>query len=476
MISRTCAPLQTTSTNESSKNSSSNLDQRPRQPIPSKCCIGSSSGGGQVTFKPDVCNLGPEPYRRAEEHALEYLRNNPISNQVSTAPTATSCDVCRIVDVLAQNNWTMTFQGDSTMHQLADAFDCALRRRGYRVETDEKPWRRPQGLFWRYGIGSAMRMRVWPPSSTDETSSPVIIRHYGMYRPHFGDNSSEIFHVMERSDVLVFDHSLHYTIDQDKIFSSEMTQLLQILYQKKNITSMLASREPAVVKRPNVIIWREPVSQHYDTLTGDYATVSRNAPVNCTEHPYLRSNSVHPPDKLSLYQVNMMRITQQMGLGTVNAGNMNSSSSIGKGDGMPSGSPLFVLPLTQYTRPIHYLHPGGNDCTHICYTPLLWMPVWRSLRRVVENAALSHKHQGNSHIGATYVVSEMRFMLDKTNMRSLGPFLCGVILFLRFCAIRPGLKRFLFAIGFILAIGLSAIEARDMKSVLHSLSSRYSSS
>lgn len=304
----------------------------------------------------------------------------------------------------------------------------------------------------------------------------MIIRHYGMYRPHFGDNSSEIFHVMERSDVLVFDHSLHYTIDQDKIFSSEMTQLLQILYQKKNITSMLASREPAVVKRPNVIIWREPVSQHYDTLTGDYATVSRNAPVNCTEHPYLRSNSVHPPDKLSLYQVNMMRITQQMGLGTVNAGNMNSSSSIGKGDGMPSGSPLFVLPLTQYTRPIHYLHPGGNDCTHICYTPLLWMPVWRSLRRVVENAALSHKHQGNSHIGATYVVSEMRFMLDKTNMRSLGPFLCGVILFLRFCAIRPGLKRFLFAIGFILAIGLSAIEARDMKSVLHSLSSRYSSS
>ena len=443
-----------------------------------------------MTFNPHVCNLGLEAYLRAEQHALEHLRNHPI-NISSTAPTATSCDLCRIVEVLSRNNWTMTFQGDSTMHQLADAFDCALRRRGYRVETDEKPWRRPQGLFWRYGIGSTTRMRVWPPSADDGTAhgteSPVTIRYYGMYRPHFGDNSSEIYHVMERSDVLVFDHGLHYTKDQENVFSAEMTKLLGTLYQRRDNNSMLETRESAMtaVKRPKVVAWKETVSQHFDTPTGDYASASRTgAPDGCVKHPYLRNDSVHLPDEFTWYQDNMMRITQEMGLEAINAGNISSFSSIGKGDDMSSGSSLFVLPFTEYTRSLHYLNPGGADCTHICYIPLVWMPVWRSLRRVLDHAALDNRHQGNSNVGATHVVSELSFMLEKTSSRSLGLMLCGAIMFLAFCCTcikdrlytRFGGKRILFVVGFILTIGFSAIGAEDTRSLLQSISSSYSSS
>ena len=484
MIRRICVPPNTSS-NESSKH---NLAQQPPKPIPSKCCIGSSSQGGQVTFKPHVCNLGLESYLRAERHALEHLKNHPINDSISSNETSTaSCDVCRIVEVLARNNWTMTFQGDSTMHQLADAFECALRRRGYRIETEENPWRRPHGLFWRYGIGSAMRMRVWPPSTgdraSDETSSPVIIRYYGMYRPNFGDNSSEIYHVMERSDVLVFDHGLHYTKDQDKVFLSEMTKLLGTIYQKKDKTSMLNTRKTVTtaVKTPKVIAWKETVSQHFDTPTGDYVSASRTGvPEGCVKHPTLRNSSANPqPDQLTWYQDYMMRITQEMGIGLISPDNINSFSSIRMGDGLSHGdTSLFVLPFTKYTRSLHYLHPGGSDCTHICYTPFVWMPMWRSLRRILDSVASDHKHQGHSYV-ATFVVSDLRFMLGKMNIRNLGLFFCGAVLLFKFHGgkahngARFGRKRILLVVGIVLAIGISAIGPGDMRIILQSMSSSY---
>ena len=479
MIRRICAPANISSFNQS-KSFSQQQPLQPLQPIPNKCCIGSSSSGGQVTFQSHICNVGVQAYQQAEQHALEYLRNYPSHSSTSstTASTATSCDVCKIVEVLSRNNWTMTFQGDSTMHQLADAFDCALRRRGYRVETDERPWRRPEGLFWRYGIGSATRMKVWPPHAADAgskgtLSSPVTIHYYGMYRPHFGDNSSEICHVMERSDVLVFDHGLHYTIDQDKVFLSEMTKLMETIYQMKDNTSMLDSRESVLAagKRPKVVVWKETVSQHYDTATGDYATASRGgAPDGCVQHPYLRNDSVFPPDQLSWYQDYMMRITQEMGLRSINADNISSSS-------MGTGDALFVLPFTQFTRPLHYLHPGGKDCTHVCYTPLVWMPIWRSLRRVLDNSASDHLHLANGHVGSTFVLSEIGiFLQGKKKMQSIGLFLLGATLLLLITCFgesrnqgRCRGKRIWFAVGFVLAIGIAAIDLDNMNSALQSI-------
>ena len=46
---------------------------------------------------------------------------------------------------------------------------------------------------------------------------------------------------------------------------------------------------------------------------------------------------------------------------------------------------LIFLPYHDYTKALHYLHPG--ECTHYCSTPYLWLPIWRSLRVALDRAS-----------------------------------------------------------------------------------------
>jgi len=337
------------------------------------------------------------------------------------------------VDQLARRNWTMTFQGDSTMNQMVDALDCALRRRGYPVITEMKSWRRQEGLFWRRGISAVHRIRVWPPTAAAGTNGPpVVLRFYIMYRP-LEKNMSEIHHIMQRSDVLIFDHGLHYTFDRRAEFLSEMTDLLGTLLPKSRNNSTSDSdgddyvSPTAAPTRPKLVAWRETVSQHFDTPTGDFAEWTRSAPEGCVEHPYLRNGTAHAHDKLTWYQEYMMRAARELDLEIVNAGDATLSNSIGSRPSFHSS--LVVLPFTQFSRPLHYLHPGGFDCTHICYTPFTWMPVWRSLRRAIDEIALEHaagsSHIARGYVGYTYVIS------SEWAIFAAGLFICGALLLWR---------------------------------------------
>jgi hypothetical protein len=51
-----------------------------------------------------------------------------------------------------------------------------------------------------------------------------------------------------------------------------------------------------------------------------------------------------------------------------------------------SQSQLTILPFREYTSQFHDLHATG-DCSHFCTTPSLWMPLWRTLRLALDNAA-----------------------------------------------------------------------------------------
>jgi len=330
----------------------------------------------------------------------------------------------------------MSFQGDSTMNQMVDALDCELRRRGYTVVAAMKNWRRQEGLFWRRGIGAVHRIRVWPPTVAAGTSGPpVVLRFYIMYRP-LEKNSSEIHHIMERSDVLVFDHGVHYTFEQRGDFLSEMTDLLGTLLQEtnKNSTSDIGGGDhispTTAATRPKLVAWRETVSQHFDTPTGDFSHYIKGLE-DCVEHPYLNATA-HPPGKLSWYQEYMMRAARELDIDVVNAGNATLSHSIGSRPSLHSS--LVVLPFTKFTRPLHYLHPGKSDCTHICYTPFIWMPVWRALRRAIDAVDLEHA-TGSSHTAKSQV-SDARIVLSewaitaggKLDVHYLGLFICGALL------------------------------------------------
>lgn len=160
---------------------------------------------------------------------------------------------------------------------------------------------------------------------------------------------------------------------------------------------------------------------------------------------------------MTWYQDYMMRITQEMGIGLISPDNINSFSSIRMGDGLSHGdTSLFVLPFTKYTRSLHYLHPGGSDCTHICYTPFVWMPMWRSLRRILDSVASDHKHQGHSYV-ATFVVSDLRFMLGKMNIRNLGLFSVELCYCLNSMVVKLTMAHDLVANGFCLWLALYSL-------------------
>lgn len=41
-----------------------------------------------------------------------------------------------------------------------------------------------------------------------------------------------------------------------------------------------------------------------------------------------------------------------------------------------------VIPFHKYTMPLHNMHPTSpqsEDCTHFCYFPQMWQPVWHVL-------------------------------------------------------------------------------------------------
>ena len=52
---------------------------------------------------------------------------------------------------------------------------------------------------------------------------------------------------------------------------------------------------------------------------------------------------------------------------------------------------LHIFPMRNLTRPLHdlhlYSHQYGVDCTHFCWTPMMWQPLWVYILDVVKCSA-----------------------------------------------------------------------------------------
>ncbi|RYY89174.1 hypothetical protein EON63_01235 [archaeon] len=53
-----------------------------------------------------------------------------------------------------------------------------------------------------------------------------------------------------------------------------------------------------------------------------------------------------------------------------------------------TASKIKLLPLASLTRPLHDLHTCNpyfkHDCTHYCYTPLLWQVFWHQIEQLMQ--------------------------------------------------------------------------------------------
>jgi hypothetical protein len=207
----------------------------------------TASRGGGILFMPDVCPSDAAPYENVAKISLEFLSKHPVDRE--------RCDVCRIADTLLEKNWTLVFQGDSMMRQSFAGLECELIRRGLDVgitrlksfDTESTAGVPKGAAKWKYAISDKTTVTIKKNNST------ARIEFYGMYRPN---PISLQQHILDHSDILVFDHSLHYKWLQMDDYKRDMANMLSAVLNHTRL--------------PKLIVWREQSAQHFDAPGGTY--------------------------------------------------------------------------------------------------------------------------------------------------------------------------------------------------------------
>jgi len=320
--------------------------QTPHRGIPQHCCPGSYSAGGRLLFIEDVCN-STEPYEKVQEYSLEYLKKPYLVSDKDD-----KCDACAIVETLMELNLTLSFVGDSLTRQSIAGLECELLRRGYMVQSKKAPFAKRGGCSWRECVGEWMVFTVTNPTNM----KTATFNHFGMYRPDPSNLDLKDV-ILPHSDVVIFDHGLHWKPTERAKFAQAMTRYLKG-FQDANLT-MLA--------------WRETSAQHIDSKGGHYGSVAKSQ--NCVP--------IHPDHQTGFRMPIMQQAAENAGLQWTSLAEPDfSTRPVDK-----ETNEIVFLPFRDYTVPLHYLHP--NECTHYCHTPYLWLPLWRSLRIALDRA-VSH--------------------------------------------------------------------------------------
>lgn len=157
------------------------------------------------------------------------------------------------MDHLYRNNYTLTFQGDSVTGQVFWGLECDLLRRGYVVKTDRVSYEHNKSVGWRYGLQHTYTFRISSPHRGSNCSE-AIVQYKTMYRPI--DDMVEIQHIASESDILVFDHGLHYGPHDKESMQEYATSTTGILSTVRSSA------------RPKLVAWRETSPQHYNSSGG----------------------------------------------------------------------------------------------------------------------------------------------------------------------------------------------------------------
>jgi hypothetical protein len=290
----------------------------------------------------------------------------------------TACDACRIVDLLIMHNWTLSFSGDSMTRQTYAGFQCEIMRRisseiinnnnttSYRTKVMPwVKWPRERKNGWKYGIHDVQELHIYHANKSHNSNNYARILLFAMYRPLPDNNNTELEYIAGQSDIIVFDHGLHYLPDQFK----EMIERTQ---------TMLPALGGGGDGKVKLVAWRETSSQHFNTTHGEY--IKHTNVTNCQP---IR----HAPD---IFRSDIMIQAAKLANWTVQWANNPafSTTSRPKGGGRGSGSvdELVIIPFRKFTHDLHYMHAG--ECTHYCSSPHLWLPIWRGLRLAMDRLFL----------------------------------------------------------------------------------------
>ena len=334
----------------------------PPQGVPNMCCIGTYSTGGGPRWKGSECQNAN--HDTAESWTRKYLEGFPILS-------GRHCDICEIVELMAQFNWTVALQGDSVTHQIWGGLICELARRGFLVTVDDQ-----QIQSTPENQGYAQYSFVSTLTATISSTKKVTFRYYRAYRP-----TAYLLNItLRENDVLVFDHGLHYPANRAR--SQLIAEFRHLLEFSRDFQD----------RRVKLLVWRETTAQHFADNPGGYFLRSMTNEKSCAPINENFTAAAYPGKSLSAdllktlskgYPMHDYRKTAQQ---TSNITWLDISDP--EFHNIPRSQDqqeLVFLPYRDYTKELPTLH--HSECTHYCANPFIWQPIWRGIRLAMERTA-----------------------------------------------------------------------------------------
>ena len=301
------------------------------------CCPGSFSKGGVVTNALRLHCVQVD-YEYVERQSLQFL------NTWATD----SCDVCRVLEILRQQNLPLVILGDSMTLQAFDGLLCELQRRNYQVMSNVTKTKN-----FNQGWGKVKAKAVVTIQSTNwPEASVVYIKMFFIYSVPF-ILAQEANEINKAGGILWFNFGLH---DKNGKFLFNMQTFLTSLKMDSNFS---------------LVLFRETSAQHYNIANGMYKIgislrSKKCTPLEWTDMVGIRDRRVEMAARHAGYDIVPM-----------------TNATLRKGT-------MTMLPFHNFTAALHGSHPYdekiGGECTHYCTTPFLWMPLWRTLRIAMDTA------------------------------------------------------------------------------------------
>ena len=331
-----------------------------------RCCLGARSTGGIQVYQgaEEACPQDLPIYFQIQDFAVQELEAYPVSDHTNW--TQTKCDVCRIVHIVASmKHKRIAIVGDSVQRQLFNGLECELRRRNFEVSiTDHKLWPRPREnedwkqRGWKYGMRQQFCFNVTTPYTHNHQnhslSSYVEICQYDHYRPYL--DMVQHAAIASQSDIMMIDYGAHYLPGRKK-WRNEFKQSIQSLLKVFDNSECL-------------LMYRETAAQHFDSNGGEYEQWMHEDWKNITCRP-IRGTIMKWRTKI---------FESAAGEGGYSIVDSFQPMQAGAQD---KKKEVAFLPFFDYSSKMLSLR-DGTDCTHFCYTPHLWYPIWRHMRIAID--------------------------------------------------------------------------------------------
>ena len=301
--------------------------------------------------------------------AMEVMNNGSLQLFERDDQPTDKCDICRIIDIALENNYTIAFTGDSIQRQIFGGFICEIARNGFQViDKGEENHPVAPDTFWRHGMRASQILEV--KRNNDTEGQGIKVRFSGQYRP-LPNNMTQIREISEWSDILIFNFGVHWLPDERDEYIQEMNDVYAELH--RHSFAFLGNRETS--------------AQHFDNIGGEFDHEKVFPVADCLDEIPLEDNlfgwrEILANDVAEKYWYNIV---------TADSSLFEKNMNLTQIQRTKNNNTLFTIPFLNFTRRLGKNHQrrmdnntGYIDCTHFCTSPFLWLPLWRSIRLGLE--------------------------------------------------------------------------------------------